>query len=46
MNFRTRFGMSLLVFGIVMLVAIQFGYVPRKLANLTPSQIRVCGASF
>ncbi|MEY4489062.1 MAG: hypothetical protein RIQ79_1570, partial [Verrucomicrobiota bacterium] len=40
------FGMSLLVFGIVMLVAIQFGYVPRKLANLTPSQIRVCGASF
>jgi hypothetical protein len=46
MNFRARLGMSLLLFGITTLVVIQFGYVPRKLATLTPTQVRIFGASF
>lgn len=43
MNFSTRFGWSLLLFGAVTVIATFFGYAPRKLANLTPGQIKAAG---
>ena len=46
MNFWTRFGWSLLVFGLVALVAPMFGYAPRKLQNMSPGQIQAAGAVF
>lgn len=46
MNFWTRFGWSLLFFGIVALVASFFGYVPRKLANLNPTQVKTAAIAF
>lgn len=46
MSFLPRFGISLLLFGIVTLIAHHFGYAPRKLANLPPEHIRTMGFVF
>jgi hypothetical protein len=46
MNFWTRFGWSLLVFGLVAVVAPMFGYAPRKLQNMSPGQIQAAGVVF
>lgn len=46
MNFLTRFGWSLLLFGTIALVASFFGYAPRKLADLSPTAVRVAAGAF
>jgi hypothetical protein len=46
MNFWTRFGWSLFIFGLVALVAPRFGYAPRKLQNMSPGQIQAAGVVF
>lgn len=46
MSFLARLGLSLLLFGVVTLVAQHFGYAPRKLANLPPGQLRNAGIAF
>ena len=46
MSFLSRLGLSLLFFGLLTLVAHQFGYVPRKLAKLPPEHIRTAGFAF
>lgn len=46
MNFATRFGWSLLLFGSIALGASFFGYAPRKLANLSPTAVKVAAVAF
>jgi hypothetical protein len=46
MSFLSRLGLSLLLFGLLTLVADHVGYVPRKLAKLPPEHMRTAGIAF
>lgn len=46
MSFLSRLGVSLLLFGLLTLVAHHFGYAPRKLANVPPQHVRTMGIAF
>lgn len=45
MNFWTRLGWSLLLFGALALAASFFGYAPRKLAQLSPGQVKAAAVA-